>query len=196
MPWKVDPICFCRQPNCDQFANQTDQFVNQSATNLVTNPSSIWILLFKSAPKFLQRTKPIAFLIWQKGSTNKVAHNFKSMLSFVYQTDTRSVMSDRELVPMAWSHCLTTLHIRITTKIEHVIMHNEKKTLTRNNQNGTSINCRSKEICNPTPTKRSNAQHLVEYVKQLLQEENQKSGNIHAIAYAFLRLWYKFEVDF
>ena len=29
-----------------------------------------------------------------------------------------------------------------------------------------------------TPTKRSNAQHLVEYQKQFLQEENQKSGNV------------------
>ena len=29
-----------------------------------------------------------------------------------------------------------------------------------------------------TPTKRSNAQHLVEYYKQFLQEENQKSGNV------------------
>ena len=29
-----------------------------------------------------------------------------------------------------------------------------------------------------TPTKRSNAQHLVENEKQLLYEENQKSGNI------------------
>ena len=29
-----------------------------------------------------------------------------------------------------------------------------------------------------TPTKQSNAQHLVEYQKQLLQEENQNSGNV------------------
>ena len=29
-----------------------------------------------------------------------------------------------------------------------------------------------------TPTKRSNAQHLVEYKKQLLYEENRKSGNV------------------
>ena len=29
-----------------------------------------------------------------------------------------------------------------------------------------------------TPTKQSNAQHLVEYKKQLLYEENQKSGNV------------------
>ena len=29
-----------------------------------------------------------------------------------------------------------------------------------------------------TPTKRSNAQHLVEYEKQLLYEENKKSGNV------------------
>ena len=29
-----------------------------------------------------------------------------------------------------------------------------------------------------TPTKQSNAQHLVEYQKQLLQEENQQSGNV------------------
>ena len=29
-----------------------------------------------------------------------------------------------------------------------------------------------------TPTKRSNAQHLVEYKKQFLQEENQKLGNV------------------
>ena len=29
-----------------------------------------------------------------------------------------------------------------------------------------------------TTTKRSNAQHLIEYEKQLLYEENQKSGNI------------------
>ena len=29
-----------------------------------------------------------------------------------------------------------------------------------------------------TPTKRSVAQHLVEYEKQLLYEENQKSGNV------------------
>ena len=28
------------------------------------------------------------------------------------------------------------------------------------------------------PTKRSNAQHLVEYEKLLLYEENQKSGNV------------------
>ena len=28
------------------------------------------------------------------------------------------------------------------------------------------------------PTKRSNAQHLVEYEKQLLYQENQKSGNV------------------
>ena len=28
------------------------------------------------------------------------------------------------------------------------------------------------------PTKQSNAQHLVEYEKQLLYEENQKSGNV------------------
>ena len=31
---------------------------------------------------------------------------------------------------------------------------------------------------NFTPTKRSNAQHLVEYKKQLLYEENQKLGNV------------------
>ena len=45
------------------------------------------------------------------------------------------------------------------------------------------------------PTKRSNAQHLVEYEKQLLHEENKKSGNVmqHA-AYGFLRLWYKYEL--
>ena len=29
-----------------------------------------------------------------------------------------------------------------------------------------------------TPTKQSNAQHLVEYEKQLLYVENQKSGNV------------------
>ena len=29
-----------------------------------------------------------------------------------------------------------------------------------------------------TPTKRSNAQHLVEYWKQFLREENKKSGNV------------------
>ena len=29
-----------------------------------------------------------------------------------------------------------------------------------------------------TPTKCSNAQHLVEYEKQLLYEKNQKSGNV------------------
>ena len=29
-----------------------------------------------------------------------------------------------------------------------------------------------------TPTNRSNAQHLVEYEKQLLYEENKKSGNV------------------
>ena len=29
-----------------------------------------------------------------------------------------------------------------------------------------------------TPTKRPNAQHLVEYEKQLLYEENKKSGNV------------------
>ena len=29
-----------------------------------------------------------------------------------------------------------------------------------------------------TPTKQSNAQHLVEYQKQLLQEENRNSGNV------------------
>ena len=29
-----------------------------------------------------------------------------------------------------------------------------------------------------TPTKRLNAQHLVEYQKQFLQEENKKSGNV------------------
>ena len=44
------------------------------------------------------------------------------------------------------------------------------------------------------PTKRSNAQHLVEYEKQLLQEENKNIEECHAIAYAILRLWYKFEV--
>ena len=33
-------------------------------------------------------------------------------------------------------------------------------------------------MCNITPTKRSNAQHLVEYEKQFLQEENQKPGNV------------------
>ena len=31
---------------------------------------------------------------------------------------------------------------------------------------------------NITPTKRSNAQHLIAYEKQLLYEENEKSGNI------------------
>ena len=30
----------------------------------------------------------------------------------------------------------------------------------------------------PLPTKRSNAQHLVEYEKLLLYEENKKSGNV------------------
>ena len=29
-----------------------------------------------------------------------------------------------------------------------------------------------------TPTKRSNAQHMIEYEKQLFYEENQNSGNI------------------
>ena len=29
-----------------------------------------------------------------------------------------------------------------------------------------------------TPTKRSNAQHVVEYQKQMLYEENKKSGNV------------------
>ena len=45
-----------------------------------------------------------------------------------------------------------------------------------------------------TSSKCSNAQHLVEYSKQFLQEENQKSG-CHATDYAFLRLGYKFEVS-
>ena len=40
------------------------------------------------------------------------------------------------------------------------------------------------------PTKRSNAQHLVEYEKQLLYEEIKKR-ECHATAYGFLRLWYK-----
>ena len=40
-----------------------------------------------------------------------------------------------------------------------------------------------------TPTKRPNAQHLVEFEKHLLQAEN-----LHATAYASLHLWYKFEV--
>ena len=34
------------------------------------------------------------------------------------------------------------------------------------------------------PTKRSNAQHLVEYLKQLLQEEKKKIWECHATAYA------------
>ena len=33
-------------------------------------------------------------------------------------------------------------------------------------------------VCVFTPTKKSNAQHLVEYEKQLLYEENKKSGNV------------------
>ena len=41
-----------------------------------------------------------------------------------------------------------------------------------------------------TPSKGSNAQHLVEYEKQLLYEENQKSGNVMQQP-IFLCLWYK-----
>ena len=46
------------------------------------------------------------------------------------------------------------------------------------------------------PTKRLNVQHLIEYLKQLLQEENKKSGNVmqqpmHSYVHG---LWYKFEV--
>ena len=35
-----------------------------------------------------------------------------------------------------------------------------------------------RSVYDVTPTKRSNAQHLVEYYKQFLQEANQKSGNV------------------
>ena len=38
------------------------------------------------------------------------------------------------------------------------------------------------------PSKPSNAQHLVEYEKQLLYEENKKS------VYGFQGLWYKYEL--
>ena len=44
-----------------------------------------------------------------------------------------------------------------------------------------------------TPTKRSNAQHLAEYEKQLLYEENKKIWECYATAYGFLRLWYNYE---
>ena len=44
-----------------------------------------------------------------------------------------------------------------------------------------------------TPTKRSNAQHLIEYEKQLLYQKK-KIRESHAIAYGFIRLWYKYEL--
>ena len=39
------------------------------------------------------------------------------------------------------------------------------------------LNRMQEQISSYTPTKRSNAQHLVEYYKQLLQDWNKKSGN-------------------
>ena len=46
-----------------------------------------------------------------------------------------------------------------------------------------------------TPTNRSNAQHLVEYEKQLLYEVNKSIfGECHATAYGLLRLWYKYKL--